>query len=66
MFKHYKNKVENQLNKKIKDNKNIKHQLVNFVFKMLLSIKLLFFIHHNKITLQNVKMKHYKKLLMSC
>jgi hypothetical protein len=66
MFKHYKNKVENQLNKKIKDNKNIKHQLVNFVFKMLLSIKLLFFIHHNKITLQNVKIKHYKKLLMSC
>jgi hypothetical protein len=66
MFKHYKNEVENQLNKKIKDSKNIKHQLMNFVFKMVLLIKLLFFIHHNKITLQNVKIKHYKKLLMSC
>jgi hypothetical protein len=66
MFKHYKNEVENQLNKKIKDSKNIKHQLMNFIFKMVLLIKLLFFIHHNKITLQNVKIKHYKKLLMSC
>jgi hypothetical protein len=45
MFKNYKNKVENQLNKKIKVIKvikveNTKHLLMNYILKMVLSTKL--------------------------
>ena len=36
---------------------NTKYHLVNYVSKMVLSTKLLFLIHHNKITLQNVRTK---------
>ena len=37
---------------------NTKYHLVNYVSKMVLSTKLLFLIHYNKITLQNVRAKH--------
>jgi hypothetical protein len=37
---------------------NTKHHLVNFVPKVVLSTKLLIFIHHNKITLWNIRTEH--------
>jgi Na+/H+ antiporter NhaC len=40
------------------DVENIKHNFVSFVPKMVLSIKLLLFFHHNKITLHNIRTEH--------
>jgi hypothetical protein len=56
---HYKKIFESQLNKKINiikndRDENMKHYLVNYVFKMILSTKLLLLIQHNKMILRNV------------
>jgi hypothetical protein len=63
IFKHYKNKVENQFNETIKVIKSDRggeheHHLVNYVPKMILSTKLLLLIHYNKMTLQNIRTEH--------
>ena len=55
----YKKIFESQLNKKINiikndRDENMKHYLVNYVFKMILSTKLLLLIQHNKMILRNV------------
>ena len=56
---HYKKIFESQLNKKINiikndRDENMKHYLVNYVFKMIVSTKLLLLIQHNKMILRNV------------
>ena len=56
IFKHYKNKIENQLDKKIKvealtEMKNIKYFSMNYVCKIIIFTKLVLLIYLNKMTM---------------
>jgi len=63
LLKYHKNEDENQINKKIKVIKSDRvwdtnHYLMNSVFKIVFSAKLLLLIHQNKMTLRNVRIEH--------
>jgi len=61
---HYKKKFESQLSKKINiiksdRDENMKHHLVNYVFKMILSTKILLLIQHNKMIRHHINIDKF-------